>query len=65
MLVSKDTRWKPDSCGCVILYDAQLIPPAADPEIINHRFEHSCAEHASIPLYKDRFEAVLAKNRGR
>lgn len=57
------TRWKPDTCGCVVVYDTQITPPKSEPEIINLRFEHTCPIHANVLEYGKRFEAVKATNR--
>ena len=58
------TRWKPDTCGCIVVYDSRVVPPKVEPEIINIRFEQTCPTHALIEEYSERFEAVKAKNRG-
>lgn len=60
------TRWKPDTCGCIIVYDHEVVPPKVEPEIINIRFEHTCPLHLGKLRYEDRFKAVVETNkRGR
>lgn len=58
------TRWKPDSCGCIVVFDSVTKPPKVEPEIINIRFEQTCDKHASIQEWGARFKAVVATNRG-
>lgn len=57
------TRWKPDTCGCIVVYDSRVTPPKKEPEIINIRFEQSCPTHALIEEYGARFRAVQETNR--
>lgn len=58
------TRWKPDTCGCVIVYDTDTSGPV--PEIVNIRFEQTCPLHQDKLRYEDRYRAVLERNkRGR
>lgn len=58
------TRWKPDTCGCIVVYDNEQR--GEEVEIINIRFEQSCAQHEGVKRWDDRFKAVLATNkRGR
>lgn len=58
------TRWKPDSCGCIIVYDHEQH--GEEIEIINVRFEQTCKVHAPVKKWDDRFKAVLVTNkRGR
>lgn len=60
------TRWKPDTCGCIVVYDHEVVPPKVEPEIINIRFEQTCPLHLGKLRYEDRFKAVLETNkRGR
>lgn len=59
------TRMKSSACGCIVVYDSHFAPPMAEPKIINVRFEHSCPEHAIIPEWGARFEAMLALNRAK
>lgn len=58
------TRWKPNTCGCVVVYDSCVVPPKVEPEIINIRFEQTCPKHATVEEYGARFKAVQATNRG-
>lgn len=57
------TRMKPDSCGCIVVFDSHFVPPMKEPKIINVRFEHTCPKHELIPEWNARFEQVLADNR--
>jgi hypothetical protein len=50
------TRWSPDTCGCVIEYDANVTWTAT----IN-----ACTKHSSVAGSSDHLTAVLAHNRAK
>lgn len=54
------TRWRPDTCGCVVLYDWNNDNGAS--VITNPRFEVVCRAHLVAKDDNARFQAVKTDN---
>lgn len=54
------TRWRPDTCGCVVVYDWT----ARGDEVLIHRprFEVTCIRHAIFVDPVRRFDALRVSN---
>lgn len=57
---SGKTRWKPDTCGCIVVYN--WVTVGGEPQILTPYFEQSCDAHAPILDPMARFVAVRADN---
>lgn len=59
----KRTRWKPDTCSCVIDYGWSDLEPEDTRQHVDPIFESTCEKHAHIENVSDRLKAVTADNR--
>lgn len=50
------TRWMPDTCTCVVIYDADFNCTEV---------EATCEEHAHLTDPQEHYDAVLAKNQAK
>lgn len=50
------TRWFPDTCSCVVVYEDDFTCVAV---------EQTCEEHAHLEDNQEHYEAVLAKNQAK
>jgi len=58
----RKTRWKPDTCGCVVELEWDASLPQEDRVHTVPRVE-ACAAHCALPSAGERYDAVLAENR--
>lgn len=54
------TRWFPDTCSCVVIYE-----PQEDGSLVCTEVENSCPDHLSIYDPQEHLEAVLELNRAK
>lgn len=57
------TRWRPDTCGCVVVYSWATDAASGEPVIHRKKFEAVCPKHTFARDDDARFEAVKADNR--
>ena len=57
----KTTRWKPDTCGCVIEYEWDTEVPQ-DSRVHTPVLVEPCSQHAGISTTESRFSAVVGDN---
>lgn len=62
MVTKGRTRWRPETCGCVINYAWSINEFQDEPNISDPRFEAVCEAHKNTPP-AERFEAVRRHNR--
>lgn len=55
----KQTRWRPDVCSCVLLYDYDT---ENNNQIVNHITESLCERHARVREPREHFQMVKVDN---
>lgn len=55
------TRWRPDTCGCILEYEWDSDLPIEKRVHTFHKAAHVCKSHAHVKA--NIFEVVLADNR--
>lgn len=64
----KETRWRPDTCGCIFVYAWDDEAPNTEETPREHTFvraEKICLDHSTLPTELSAYNAGLADNQNK